>query len=116
MRYNIIDCKESDLKDLYDGSALTFEGTSIDDSNLEWLVNWLKEHDCEMRQPDFYVVKGRLMNEVYHLTGNNVYNDSLNILCIKLSDLTNVAAITIPRFELGGRWFDDVVDNNARRE
>ncbi len=47
MRYNIIDCKESDLKDLYDGSALTFVGISIDDSNLEWLVNWLKEHDCE---------------------------------------------------------------------
>ena len=25
MRYNVIDCKESDLKDLYDGSALTFQ-------------------------------------------------------------------------------------------
>ena len=116
MRYNIIDCKESDLKDLYDGSALTFEGISIDDSNLEWLVNWLKEHDCEMKQPDFYVIKGKLMNKVYHLTGDNAYKDSLNILCIKLSDLSNVAAIVIPRFEIEGRWFDDVVDDNARRE
>lgn len=24
--------------------------------------------------------------------------------------------LAIPRFEVGGRWFDDVVDNNARRE
>ena len=116
MRYNIIDCKESDLKDLYDGDALTFEGTSIDDDNLEWLVNWLKEHDCEMKQPDFYVIKGKLMNKVYHLTGDNAYKDSLNILCIKLSDLSNVAAIVIPRFEIEGRWYNDVVNNNARRE
>lgn len=114
MRYNIIDCKESDLKDLYDGSALTFEGTSTDDDNLEWLVNWLKKHDCEMKQPDFYVIKGKLMNEVYNLTGNKAYRDSFTILCIKLSDLTNVAAIVIPRFELHGRWFDDVVDGNKR--
>ena len=116
MRYNVIDCKESDLKDLYDGSALTFLGAFIDDDYLEGLVNLLKKHDCEMKQPDFYVVKGRLMNEVYHLTGDNAYKDSLNILCIKLSDLSNVAAIIIPRFEIHGRWFDDVVDGNARRE
>jgi hypothetical protein len=25
-------------------------------------------------------------------------------------------AIVIPRFEVGGRWFDDVVDNNRMRE
>ncbi len=55
------------------------------------------------------------MNKVYHLTGDNAYKDSLNILCIKLSDLSNVAAIVIPRFEIGGRWYDDVVNNNARR-
>ena len=114
--YNIIDCKESDLKELYDGSALTFEGTSIEESNLEWLIKWLKEHDCEMRQPDFYVIKGKLMNNVYHLTGSNAYSDTCNILCIKLSDLSNVNAIILPRFELNGRWFDDVVDNNMRRE
>jgi hypothetical protein len=116
MRYNIIDCKESDLKDLYDGSALTFEVRVINDATLEWLASWLRLHDCEMKQPDFYVVKGKLMNEVYHLAGNKAYKDSLNILCIKLSDLTNVAAIAIPKFELDGRWFDDVVEGNARRE
>lgn len=118
MRYNIIDCKESELKDLYDGRALTFVGASIDDDHLEWLVNELKEHGWEMKQPDFYVIKGKLMNEVYNLTGNNAYKDSLNILCIKLSDLTFVSAIiaTSARFALGGSWFDDVADDSARRE
>ena len=111
MRYNIIDCKESDLKDLYDGSALTFLGAFIDDDYLEGLVNLLKKHDCEMKQPDFYVIKGKLMNEVCNLTGVNAFKDSRNILCIKLSDLTNVAAITISRFALHGFWFDDLVDS-----
>lgn len=108
MRYNIIDCKESDLKDLYDGSALTFVRAWTDDDYLEWLIKWLKKHDCEMKQPDFYVLKGKLMHEVYNLTGDNAYKDSLNILCIKLSDLTNVAAI--PRFGFYGRRFDDMID------
>ena len=34
---------------------------------------------------------------------------------IKLSDLINPSAIVFKRFDFGGRWFDDVVDNNARR-
>lgn len=25
-------------------------------------------------------------------------------------------ADTLPRFEVGGRWFDDIVDNNIRRQ
>lgn len=114
MRYNIIDCKESDLKDLYNGSALTYVGTSIDDDHLEWLVNCLKEHGWEMKQPDFYVIKGKLLNEVYNLTGDNAYKDSLNILCIKLSNLTIDAAITMSMLELSGRWFGDVIGDHAR--
>lgn len=31
---NIIQCKESDLKELYDDSALTMEGLNADEDNL----------------------------------------------------------------------------------
>lgn len=113
---NIIRCKEAELDELYSGSALTFEGTCIDEGNLEWLINWFKEHDCTMKSQDFYVISGKLMNSTYKLTGDNQYPDDLNILCIKLSDLTNITKLACARFELGGRWFDDVVDNNASRE
>lgn len=116
MKFNIIHCKESDLQELYNDSALTFEGTTLDDDNLQWLVDWFNEHNCQMKRNDFYVVSGRLMNNAYHLTGSNAYPNSLNILCIKLSDLTEPNNIVMARFEIGGRWFDDVVDNNARRE
>lgn len=116
MNYNIINCTEADLNNLYEENALTFEGTTITEDNLTWLVNWLKDHNCEMKHYDFYVIAGKLMNDFYELTGDNAYPESLTILTIKLSDLTNVGAICIPRFELGGRWFNDVVDNNAMRE
>ena len=116
MKFNIIECKEADLQDLYDGSALTFEGTTLDDDNLEFLIRWLNEHDCDMKVKNFYKITGKLMNDTYHLTGDNAYPNMLTILCIKLDDLTNPSNIFIPRFELGGRWFDDIVENNARRE
>jgi hypothetical protein len=113
---NIIECTEKDLDMLYDDWALTFEGTTIDNENLDYLVDFLKQHDCEMLKDDFYVISGRLMNSHYHLTGDNAYPDSLIILSIKLSDLSNVESIALPRFEIGGRWFTDIVNNNALRE
>ena len=56
------------------------------------------------------------MNNNYELTGNNAYKDNLTLISIKTEDIKNLKAIIIPRFEVGGRWFDDIVDNNAMRE
>ena len=113
---NIIQCKESDLKELYDDSALTMEGLNADEDNLKAFADWLEEHGCKMKTDDFYVIKGALMNRFYHLTGDNAYKDELTIVCIKLSDLSDVHKIVTARFEIGGRWFDDVVENNLARE
>lgn len=63
-----------------------------------------------------YHIKGGLMNREYGLTGDNAYQDDLSILYFRLDDMENPNALAIPRFAVGGRWFDDVVDNNARRE
>jgi hypothetical protein len=47
------------------------------------------------------------------LSGDNAYHNNLNIVSV-----TNInpMPIALARFEVGGRWFDDVVDNNAMRE
>ena len=47
------------------------------------------------------------------LPGNNRYPDDLNIVSI-----TNInqAKIAIPRFQVGGRWFDDIVNNLKSRK
>ena len=55
------------------------------------------------------------MNEQYGLTGTNAYKDDLPIVSFSLKDF-DARPITFIRFGFGGRWFDDVVDNNARRE
>lgn len=111
---NIIKVENEEVLDeLYDESALTFEGCM--DSQIHLYVGWVKER-AGLEKEDVYVIKGELMNRVYGLTGDNAYKDDLTILCFKLSDMENVGRIVYARFELDGRWFDDVVENNKRRE
>ena len=113
---NIIEVKDTSLLDeFYDKWSLTFEGTTIDEANLNWLINWFKEYNCTMIKEDFYVVSGKMMNDYYHLTGDNRYADNLNILVIKLEDLDNPDGIYRPRFEIGGRFFTDIIDNILRK-
>ena len=104
------------LDELYDESAFTIEGLSADDVNLGKLAEWVK-HLTEFKREDFYIIEGKTMNREYNLTGTNAYPETdCTLVCIKLSDLEKPLALTLPRFEIGGRWFDDVVANNARRE
>lgn len=104
------------LDALYNNSALTFEGVAPDKENLEAVLTWVKNY-TPLKREDVYVIKGNLMNREYNLTGDNAYpKTDCTILCIKLDDMERPMAVTLPRFAVGGRWFDDVVDNNARRE
>ena len=104
------------LDELYNESAFTIEGLSSDDESLGQLAEWVKNLTAFKRE-DFYIIEGRTMNREYNLTGTNAYPETnCTLVCIKLSDLEKPLALTLPRFEIGGRWFDDVVANNARRE
>lgn len=103
------------LNNLYNQSALTWEGLSTDEENLNAIENWLKEHEAILadKEPIVHIITGRLMNKVYGLTGNNSYPNDLNLISVTNIDQMKVI---MPRFEVGGRWFDDIVDNNASRE
>ena len=104
------------LDALYKNSALTFEGVAADEENLKAVLTWVKNY-TPLKREDVYVIEGSLMNREYGLTGDNAYPETdCTILCIKLDDMEKPLAVTLPRFTVGGRWFDDVVDNNARRE
>lgn len=104
---------KEELDALYNESALTFEGMNIDDKNLSDILGWLKTNHAIIKEPVFHITKGKLMNRTYELTGNNRYPDDLNIVSITNIDQIKIA---IPRFQVGGRWFDDIVDNNRMRE
>ena len=95
------------------GSALTIEGLAKE--SIPDFVDWVKQY-TPMKSETAYIISGNTMNNVYHLTGINAYPNDLTIVSIKLEDMENAMAVAIPRFQIGARWFDDIVDNNARRE
>lgn len=99
---NIIEVKTKEqLKALYDCSAMTWEGLRSDDFEIAL-------QECGAEGAKGYLTKGKVMNEICNLTGDNAYPDDLNIFSIdKFKGLA---------MNYGARWMDDVIDNNARRE
>ena len=106
---------KAQLDELEKGSALTFFDAKNTDKRIKFYFDWIKARTAVKRER-VYIISGWLMNLAYGLTGENAYKDDLAIFCIKLSDIKNVEKIFLPRFKIGGRWFDDVIDNNARRQ
>lgn len=111
MEKKILTTKE-ELKALEDCSALTWEGFSIEDDNLKATEDWLQAHNVNTSKAVFNIISGKVMNSVYKLKGDNAYPDDVHIVAITGID---VGPIILVRFQVGGRWFDDVVANNKRR-
>lgn len=104
------------LDELYNSSALTLIGLENSDESINQFIDWIKQYSEVSNPLDVHIISGNTMNKQYNLTGNNRYNDDLTIVSIKNQDIKQLMRVVIPRFEIGGRWFDDIVDNNAWRE
>ena len=89
------------LKELYNCSAMTWEGLVEED--FETALNM-----CGAEGAKGYVTKGAVMNKICRLTGNNAYPDDLDIFSI---DKFKGLAIMV-----GARWMDDIIANNADRQ
>lgn len=103
---------KEELDYLYSVSALTIEG--LREESIPTIMKILKENTDVYRERAF-IISGKFMNEQYGLTGNNAYKDDLHIVSFSLEDF-DAMPMTFKRTAFGGRWFDDIVDNNARRE
>ena len=113
---NIINVSSKEqLDSLYNQSALTWEGLTSDEENLNAVKEWLNENGAIIAdtEPTFHIITGELMNTAYGLTDSNAYADDLTL--VSVTDI-EIGKIILARFQVGGRWFDDVVDNNVRRE
>ena len=106
---------KAQLDELEKGSALTWEGHAVDDESLKKRFDWIKGY-TPVKQERIYIISGWVMNNAYGLTGDNAYQDDVHLVSVKLEDIEHVGRIVVPRFTVGGRWFDDIVDNNRRRE
>ena len=109
----IRDIKYGTFKELYDNSALTFEGLDSSEKNLNDMYSFLEQHGLKKRE--CYIISGAEMNKHYHLTDSNAYPDDISIVCIKLENFDS-SMVMNARFSSGGRWFDDIVDNNRARQ
>ena len=107
---------KAQLDELYKDWSLTIEGLAPDEKNLAELLDWVKEL-TPLKREDVYTIEGAVMNREYGLTGTNAYPDKdCTLVCVKLADMEHPKRVAIPRFQIGGRWFADICDNNARRE
>lgn len=105
------------LEELYEGSALTWEGMCDSTENLEAICKAFVEIGANPNEKlEFCSVRGSAMNQAYGLTGDNAYQDDLTILSCPLDGFDNWKALVYWRMRSGGRWFDDIVDNNTCRE
>lgn len=98
------------LNELYEDWAFTLEGLRPDYG--EKLFNWIEQY-TPVKQRCLYVISGSYMNKAYGFTGDNAYDGDTTICCVKLADIGDADEIAIPRQEIGGRWFTDVVDNKV---
>ena len=107
---------KAQLDALYEDWSLTIEGLSPDEENLKKLLDWVKDL-TPLKREDVYTVDGSVMNREYHLTGTNAYPETgCTLVCVKLADMEHPKRVASPRFNIGGRWFYDIVENNRARE
>jgi len=103
------------FKKAYEGSYYTIIGCGGE------LRDWMDGYEelltkAEIGKPsEWFEFTGRDMNAEYGLTGNNRYPDDLHFLCFPLDGLA-VGKLAMFKLQMGDRWFDDIVDNNARRD
>ena len=107
--------REAIFKAAYEGSYYTILGCAGDLN--EWTSGYgdMLEHLSIGTPKEFYTFKGADMNEHYELTGNNAYRDDLTGLMFPLDGL-DTAKLSMFRLRAQDKWFDDIVDNNRRRQ
>lgn len=104
------------LQKAYEGSYYTITGVGGDAE--EWKTGYadmLREQGIGEITGEWISFTGKDMNETYHLTGDNRYPDDLHFLAFPLDGL-DAGKLAMFKLQMQDRWFDDIVDNNARRE
>lgn len=100
------------FRKLYEGSALTFAGIIPEEAHL-YRDHFKAFTEIDETRP-CYMYTGKQMNRHYGLKGRNAYKARLCFVSFTLDTFKDVTKIAIPRFQIGGRWFDDIVENNKR--
>ena len=114
--YSLKQASSSDLDRLYKVEAFCAEGLKDPDSddNANFFTSHVSKWEGCPNHVNFFYCRGKDLNTKYYLTDDNMYPDNLGIFFIDWSNFGR-------EFDASGykgnfRYFNDVVDNNARRE
>ena len=103
------------FEEAYEGSYYTIIGCGGDIEDWkDYYKKMLKENDIGTVK-EWHEFSGKDMNDYYNLTGDNRYSDDLHFLMFPLDDL-DIGKLAMFKLTMGDRWFDDIVENNRRRE
>ena len=119
MKIVLVEADEKKIKELEQNSAFTWEGMTLDQNNIDEIAGiFMKEQLVapETEEITGYVWYGRTMNRLYHLTGENQYQDDLPFLSFDLPCFNGPGNLHVFKCMIGARWLDDIVRNNARNE
>lgn len=99
----------------YNGSFYTILGCGGDLD--EWTTGYTQFlEEAGIGAPKLFITfRGADMNRNYSLTGNNAYQDDLTCLMFPLHGL-DAGKLAMFRLRMEDKWFDDIVDNNRRRQ
>lgn len=115
--YELIHADSNKISELENGSAFTWEGITTTDNDLKGITEFFKENTKGFKTPvKMYTWSGKEFNDKYNLTGDNAYPDDLTFLSIPLDSWSEMGNLPMVKLQVGARWLDDIVDNNARRE
>ena len=107
---------KSDFDKFYRGNDFTLEGITTDEASCQMIANFLANR-FEVNTPiEIFAIKGKDMNKVYDLYGDNAYPDTLSIMVIPLDTIKDNKDIVSAKSAIKARYFNDVVDNNEYRE
>ena len=107
--------KNEVLRKAYNGSYYTIVGVGGDLN--EWkngYSSWL-EREGIGHISEWIDFVGKDMNDEFNFIKSNRYPDSLHFLAFPLDGL-DVGKLAMFKMRMGDRWFDDIVDNDLRRE
>lgn len=109
------DNRDEIFNEAYEGSYYTVLGAAGEIS--EWIDGMTEMlQDKEIGTPvKFIIFTGKDMNARYDLTDSNAYPDDLHCLAFSLDGL-EINKLAVFKLQMGDRWFDDIVNNNERRQ
>lgn len=105
-----------DLQMLYKDSAFTYIWLLDEDKQYESLKDYLFKESglTEPEEVIMYKASGKLVNTEFKLRGKKKFPENLNIVMLPLSNFKNeeIWKLSIIKFQIGARWFDDVINNS----